>query len=122
MLTYKEIEAASKQSRKIAKACSRQHWEEMKAAKQKDFYNGQNTLTVGKLSCALCMKYNDHYHFDPNTGCRECNLWNGTNCEDDVIYRKAKRILANYMDDSSKYRRKWQRAASKIINQIEQLK
>ena len=120
-LTLTQIEAAAKKSRKASIACTLRHWREMRDATLRKLsraikQGSRSTLYNGYSSCALCKHC--------CKSCRKCGLWDGMACYDGAIYLHATQSLDEYINNGhiNNGRRKWQRAADKVIEAIENLK
>jgi len=69
-LTYEEVTAAAKKSKKAATACSKKHWLQLSTATA-DELRCSPRYPLSPAFCALCM-----YHGGPGGGaCKPCSLY-----------------------------------------------
>jgi len=111
VLSCKQIERAAKTSRKAAIICCRRHWQELRAAKLEKLKKEIGSMEIADYTCALCLRYKD---------CEECYLWYNECCDDSPVFEAVCQIYSEYIR-TGKGRRKWQKAANRIIDRLEKM-
>jgi len=126
-LTQNEIKAAAKKSLKAAKACSLQHWQQLRQATPKELFAALNhdDVEITVEFCALCQRYLSGHR----TLCRRCPLgkaFEPCNTQGSA-WCSGSEALIDCVDcyeglpvgDCKELWKKWHDACDKMIGQLE---